>query len=306
MWSRCARGLVVALFSLAVARPALAQLPPAPASAPLSVMTFNIRLGTAADGDNHWNRRKEMLYDVLRTENADLVGIQEAFRFQIDEILAAVPGYAVVGVGRDDGKAGGETSAILFKANRFHVAASGTFWFSYTPDTPGTRTWGNRYNRVSSWARFIDRDGSAFYHFNMHLDHESQASREKSMDLLLQRINARPFPTEPVIVTGDFNAGEGNAALHILVGEPDRLPTAPVPPFVDTYRVLHPAEKEVGTFTAFVFGSTKGDKIDYILVQPGTRVLSSSILRTSKDGRYPSDHFPVVARIELASAPATR
>jgi endonuclease/exonuclease/phosphatase family metal-dependent hydrolase len=296
-----------AILALAVC-PAMAsaQLPPRPPAEPLTVMSFNIRLGTAADGDNHWNRRKEMLYDVLRTENADLIGLQEAFRFQIEEILAAMPGYAVVGVGRDDGKAGGETSAILFKKDRFHVAATDTFWFSYTPDTPGTRTWGNRYNRVSTWARFIDRDGSAFWHFNMHLDHESQPSREKSMDLLLQRINARRVLDEPVVVTGDFNVGESNPALHTLVGAPNRAAADPAPPFVDTFRVLHPNETEVGTFTGFVFGTTKGDKIDYVLVRPGTPVLSASIIRTSRDGRYPSDHFPVVARVRLAPAAPAR
>ncbi len=282
---------------------AVAQLPPRPPAEPLTVMSFNIRLGTAADGDNHWTRRREMLFDLLRTENADLVGLQEAFRFQIDEILAAVPGYAVVGVGRDDGKAGGETSAVLFKRDRFHVASTGTFWFSYTPDTPGTRTWGNRYNRVSTWARFIDRDGTAFWHYNLHLDHESQPSREKSTDLLIQRIVARPFPREPVVVTGDFNAGEDNAAIHTLVGVPGRPPTAPPPAFVDTFRLLYANEREVGTFTGFVMGTTTGPKIDYVLVQPGTPVLSAGIIRTAKDGRYPSDHFPVVARIRLAPAP---
>jgi endonuclease/exonuclease/phosphatase family metal-dependent hydrolase len=279
-----------------------AQLPPRPPAEPIAVMSFNIRLGTAADGDNHWNRRKAMLYDVIRTENPDLVGLQEAFRFQIEEMMAALPGYAVVGVGRDDGRAGGETSAIMFRRDRFHVASTDTFWFSYTPDTPGTRTWGNRYNRVSTWARFVDRDGSAFYHYNMHLDHESQPSREKSMDLLLQRIASRRFADEPVIVTGDFNVGESNPALHTLVGAPKRAATDPPPPFVDTFRVLYPNETEVGTFTGFVFGTTKGDKIDYVLVRPGTTVLSAGIIRTSRDGRYPSDHFPVVARVRLGPA----
>ena len=208
--------------------------------------------------------------------------------------LTAVPGYGVVGVGRDDGRAGGETSAILFKTARLHVAESGTFWFSDTPDVPGTRTWGNRYNRVSSWARFIDRDGTAFYHYNLHLDHESQPSRERSVDLLLQRIGARAFPDEPVVVTGDFNVGETNPALLRLVG------TGGQPgPFVDSFRLLHPDATEVGTFTAFTFGRTDGDKIDYVLVRPGTKVLAAGIIRTNRDGRYPSDHFPVVARIAL-------
>lgn len=287
------------LTVLTGALPALAQAPQAQPAGPLEIMSFNIRLGTANDGDDHWTRRREMLFDLLREEDADLVGLQEAFRFQIEEILAAVPGYAVVGVGRDDGKASGETSAILFKVARFHVAQSGTFWFSDTPDTPGTRTWGNRYNRVSSWARFIDRDGTAFWHYNLHLDHESQPSRERSTELLLQRINARAFPDEPVIVTGDFNVGEDNPALHRLVGAPG-APASASRAFVDSYRVLHATDTEVGTFTAFKFGETRGDKIDYVLVRPGTKVLSAAILRTSRGGRYPSDHFPVTARVELS------
>ena len=181
-------------------------------------MSFNIRYGTANDGENHWTNRRDMLFALLRTENPDLIGLQEALRFQIDEILAAVPGYAVVGVGRDDGKAAGEMSAILFRIARFHVAASGTFWFSDTPEIPGSKSWGNRITRIASWARFVDRDGTAFTHYNLHLDHESQPSREKSTALLLQRITARPIPSEPVIVTGDFNVGESNPALHVLVG----------------------------------------------------------------------------------------
>jgi len=277
---------------------AQAQTTAPQAAGPLKVMTFNIRLGTAADGENHWTRRREMLFDLLRREDADLVGLQEAFRFQIEEILEAVPGYAVAGVGRDDGKAGGETSAILFRASRFHIASSGTFWFSDTPDTPGTRTWGNRYNRVSSWARFIDRDGTAFWHYNLHLDHESQPSRERSVELLLTRIRGRAVPAEPVVVTGDFNVGEDNPALHSLVGGPGAKPGSAA--LVDTFRVLHPAVTEVGTFTAFKFGETRGDKIDYVLVLPGTRVLAADILRTSQDNRYPSDHFPVTARISWA------
>jgi endonuclease/exonuclease/phosphatase family metal-dependent hydrolase len=247
-----------------------------------------------------------MLFALLRTENPDLIGLQEALSFQVDEILAAVPGYAAVGVGRDDGKAAGEMSAILFRTERFRVAASGTFWFSDTPEVVASKTWGNRITRISTWARLIDRDGTAFTLYNLHLDHESQPSREKSTALLLQRIAARPFPTEPVIVTGDFNTGESNAALQVLLGPagPAGARTAasasPRPAFVDTFRLLHPDDAEVGSFTSFVFGQTKGDKIDYVLVQPGTTVLSAGIVRTAENGRYPSDHFPVTARIQLA------
>jgi len=297
----------VALFrsvqAAATTAPAPSQTPTPSGPQPIAVMTFNIRYGTANDGENHWSKRRDMLFALLRSENPDLIGLQEALRFQVDEILAAVPGYAAAGVGRDDGKAAGEMSAILFRTARFHVAASGTFWFSDTPEVPGSTSWGNRITRISSWARFVDRDGTGFSHYNLHLDHESQPSREKSTALLRQRIAARPVASEPVIVTGDFNVGESNPALHVLVGPggPAGTPAAgaPAPPFVDTFRAVHRDQQDVGTFTAFAFGRTTGDKIDYVLVQPGTTVLDASIVRTAEGGHYPSDHFPVTARIQL-------
>ena len=263
-------------------------------SEPLHVMSFNIRYGTAKDGDNHWSLRREQLFDLLRERDADLVGLQEALAFQIDEIEAAVPGYAAIGVGRDDAARAGEFSAILYRKSRFRVADAGTFWFSDTPEVPASKSWGNNITRICTWARFVDRSGRAFYHFNLHLDHESQPSRERSVALLRQRIDARAFPADPVVVTGDFNAGERNPALAALVAKGDTAP-----PFVDTYRVLHPAETVVGTFTGFKIGNTAGEKIDYVLVQPGAEVMSAEIIRASRNDRYPSDHFPVAATVVL-------
>jgi endonuclease/exonuclease/phosphatase family metal-dependent hydrolase len=274
--------------------------PQAPAAAPmqprepLMVMTFNIRYGTAKDGENDWSARHSMLFEVVRDANADLIGLQEALDFQIDEILAAVPGYAVVGVGRDDGAEKGEYSAILFRKDRFHVAEAGTFWFSDTPSVVASKSWGNNITRICTWARFIDRDGRGFYHFNLHLDHQSQPSRERSTVLLRGRIDTRGTP-DPVIVTGDFNVGESNPALATL--------TVPggtgAPAFLDTFRVLHAGVKNAGTFSGFKFGTEGADKIDYVLVQPGTEVMSAEIVRFSRNNRYPSDHFPVTARVRL-------
>src|SRR5688572_4718728 len=251
----------------AVQPPAQAPLPP---REPMTVMTFNIRYGTAKDGENEWSSRREMLFDVIRSGNPDLLGLQEALDFQIDEIMAAVPGYAVVGVGRDDGGEKGEYSAILFRRDRFHVAEAGTFWFSDTPSVVASKSWGNQITRICTWARFIDRDGRGLYHFNLHLDHQSQPSRERSAVLLRGRIDTRTVP-DPVIVTGDFNVGETNPALATL--------TAPVgnatPAFLDTFRVLHADVKDAGTFSGFKFGTGGPDKIDYVLVQPGTEVRSA-------------------------------
>jgi len=292
-------GLVVALCAISGVLSGASQQTPNRAAAPanpLNVLTFNIRYGTANDGANHWTNRREFLMDVIRKEDADVIGVQEALDAQLREIVTAMPAYAVVGVGRDDGKTRGEYAAILFRRDRLHVSDTGTFWFSDTPSVVASKHWGNTITRICTWARFVDRDGRAFWHFNVHLDHISQPSREKSTTLLAQRIAERRTPDEPVIVTGDFNVGEDNPAIATLVGP--RAGGLP-PLMLDTFRVRYPDEKIVGTFSAFKMGEIAGDKIDYILVQPGTEVLAAEIIRTSRDGRYPSDHFPVSARVRL-------
>ena len=282
--SRATRSLPIVILAFLPAASPAQTLP----QEPLTVMSFNIRYGTAKDGEHDWTARRHMLFDVLREQDADLIGLQEALDFQIDEIIAAAPSYAVVGVGRDDGRAKGEFTAILYRKNRLRVAEAGTFWFSDTPEVPGSRSWGNTITRICTWARFVDRDGRGFFLYNVHLDHQSQPSRERSTGLLRERIDSRSVLSEPVVVTGDFNAGEDNPALATLVG-----------PFVDTFRVVHPDEQTVGTFTGFNFGRITGDTIDYVLVQPGTEVMRAEIVRFSRNERYPSDHFPVVARVRL-------
>jgi endonuclease/exonuclease/phosphatase family metal-dependent hydrolase len=237
-----------------------------------------------------------MLFDVVRQQRAEVIGLQEALSGQIREMTEAVPGYATVAAGRDDGRAGGEHTAILFSTARLRVAAAGTFWFSETPTVPRSTSWGNRITRTCTWARFIDRDGRAFWVYNLHLDHESQPSRERSTRLLRARLESRPTPDEPAIVMGDFNVGENNPALRTLLDADNGKPF-----LLDTFRALHPSETRVGTYNAFTFGQTDGDKIDYILVPPGTEVLEAEIIRTSRNRRYPSDHFAVVARIRLGN-----
>lgn len=256
-------------------------------SAPISVMSFNIRYGTANDGDNHWTRRRDHLFALLREQQADVIGLQEALHHQLEEILEAVPGYAFVGVGRADGRRDGEYAAILYRTARLQVRRSDTFWFSETPAVVKSTSWGNRIERICTWGYFEDRDGPAFYLYNVHLDHESQPSRERSVALLLSRVAARD-PGAPVIVSGDFNAAEANPAVQAMRGA-----------FADTFRTVNPDVTEAGTFTGFVFGRTGGDKIDYVFAEPGTEVLAAAILRDARDARYPSDHFPVTARIRL-------
>ena len=231
----------------------------------LRVMSFNIRYGSAGDGENHWPNRREMVFDVIRKQKSDVVGLQEALRFQIDEIRKEVPIYGEIGVAREDGRTDGEYSAILFRADRFGVAEAGTFWLSDTPEVAGSSHWGSACVRICTWARLIENDsGKAFYIFNTHLDHRSQPSREKSAVLIARRIATRTHG-DPFVLTGDFNAGENNPVVTYLTGKTvaagdgDRAKTPAV--MADTFRVLHPAVKDVRTSHSFR-GGRKGNKID--------------------------------------------
>ncbi len=254
----------------------------------LTVMSFNIRYGTANDGDNSWPNRDHLVMRVFEDRKAQIVGVQEALVFQLDEITEAHPHYGVIGVGRDDGKTKGEYAAMLYDTRRFAVDSSGTFWLSDTPEVVASTSWGNSITRICTWARLIDRaSGDAVYVYNAHYDHRSQESREKSSALILQRIASRTND-DPVVLMGDFNAGESNPAIT-SINDSD---------LIHTYRALHPAEAAVGTFNAFT-GKSDGEMIDHIFVSPEVKILDADIDRTNDNGRYPSDHTPVWATIEL-------
>ncbi len=262
----------------------------------LKLMSFNIRYGTAEDGENHWQNRKEIAFNVIRDYNADLIGLQETLEFQITEIVEAIPQYSYIGVGRDDGKRAGEFCSILYAKDRFIVDSTETFWFSETPAVPGSKNWSNNITRICTWAKLFDKfSGKSLYIFNVHLDHESQQSRVKSVELLLKKISALQ-KNIPIILTGDFNCGEDNETIQTILKSG----------FEDTYRSLHSKQQDEGTFNFFK-GETSGERIDFIFISKKysqrngfLEVKQSEIVKSNFNGKYPSDHFPVTATIKFS------
>lgn len=270
------------------------------AAVPLTVMTFNIRFGTANDGENHWNKRHEYVFETIRRYSPDIIGMQEVLKFQLDALKEALPRYEAFGVGRDDGKQKGEYSAILYDHERLERLDGGTFWFSDTPEKVCSTSWGNDLCRICTWARFHDRKtGHNFYHFNVHLDHRSANSRLLSADLVIRRIDERS-PADPVFLTGDFNTGEDTSPIRLIKASPVALKASDAPvKLVDTYRVKHPDVKDIGTFNSFK-GERTGPKIDYIFTpETAFEILDADIARDAYHGHYPSDHFPVWAKLRF-------
>ena len=300
LYARITQEMIMKIVCMALAM--LSWLPIACFAAPASnagdldlrVMSFNIRNGNANDGENHWNLRKEFVYDVIRDYAPDVLGLQEAVRLQLDAFNRAFPEYGEIGIVSDATRHTGQYSAILYLKKRFEAHESGTFWLSDTPAIP-SKSWGNHHLRICTWVRLVDKEtAQSFYVYNTHMDDGSQPSREKGARLIMKHIHGQPLPA-PFILLGDFNAAEDNPAIAYVKGAGN--PTDPPPVrAVDTFRVLHPEEKTAGTFNGFK-GRANGSKIDYIFVSPDMHTLEAGILRTSRDGRYPSDHFPVTAHI---------
>jgi endonuclease/exonuclease/phosphatase family metal-dependent hydrolase len=261
--------------------------------APMTVMTFNIRYGTADDGDDAWPARRDQVIETIGRISPEVLGLQEALRFQLDELGAQFPGYRELGVGRDDGAARGEYAAILVDTTRFEILASGTFWLSDTPEVPGSASWGNRIPRITTWARLRDKTGGPIVRvFNLHLDHQSQPSRERSIERVMEHVGVARNPFEAVLVMGDFNADEANPAYRIALAAG----------MLNAFRQAHPGTREVNTFNGFqrdVPVVVTGGMIDHILLASADwRVRQAGIDRTrSRDGRWASDHFAVWARI---------
>jgi len=260
----------------------------APEAASIEAATYNLRLNLASDGANAWPQRREAVKALVRYHQFDLIGTQEGLIDQIRD-LEQMAEFARVGRGRDDGLDAGEHSAIFYRRDRFELLASGDFWLSPTPDLP-SKGWDARCcKRLASWARLRDKaSGRSLAVFSVHFDHEGDEARRESAQLMLRKMDEIAAGL-PVICLGDFNSTPDTPQLRALS---ERLHDA------RTW-TLSPPYGPVGTFNGFQLDAPMSDRIDYIFVSPGVRVLRYAVLSDNLDRRYPSDHHPVVARLSL-------
>lgn len=255
---------------------------------PLTIATYNLRYNNAGDGVNAWPNRKEMVKGLVRYHDFDIFGTQEALIGQLRDV-AELKEYAFFGAGRDDGREGGEHSAIFYKKDRFKVLASGNFWLSETPEKPGKGWDATCCNRIASWLKLKDLIAKKeFYFFNVHFDHQGVVARRESGKLMVKKIKEIAGNT-PAICTGDFNS------------TPDTEQIKEMQTILNDAKAVTemPAYGPEGTFNAFKFTAPMADRIDYIFTARPIKVLKYAVLTDSKEQRYPSDHQPVVAKIVI-------
>lgn len=256
----------------------------------LRVMTFNVRLPLASDGENRWEARRALMIDTIRRAHPDVIGTQELFGLQGDALVAGLPGYRWFGRGRRGGGADDEHMGVLYRTDALRLIESGDFWYSDTPDVVGSLGWGNPLPRMATWGLFESRrDGSRFYLFDTHFPYrdEDDAVRTRCAQALRERIRALPQDV-PVVVTGDFNAGDDSTAHAELSAM-----------LADAWQVAPKRRGPEGTFHGF--GGQPQRRIDWILVR-GFEVRSVETLTSHRGARYPSDHFPVLAVLRRAAS----
>lgn len=262
-----------------------------------TVMTFNLRRASMFDGPNAWRYRKGRAAEAILAGDADFVGTQEASRPMLRELAARLAEFGWLGEGRSGGERD-ETNAILYRKDRWVPIESGTFWLSETPARPGSRSWGAVFPRICTWALFrsLLDPGQCFAVFNAHLDHVSRLARRLGAALAAERLlELSRKAGAPAALTGDFNAGPRSETLAQLTRPPYSL--------IDVYEAAYPGGPEAVGPTYHGFrGRGFGWPIDGIFVTQDCAVDAITVDRDKYGGRYPSDHYPVVARLSWSGS----
>lgn len=282
----------------------------------LKVGTYNIRNENPHDYQhgNGWDDRYPVLCAMLRYERPDIFGSQEVLVDQLHDMLAELPDYDYVGVGRDDGVEAGEFEPVFWRKDRFGLLDKGWFWLSETPDKPGLG-WDAACVRICTWVYLKDREsGKRIWFFNLHMDHVGVVARAESAKLIVQRIESMCKPSEVVFVTGDFNVDQTNE-IYSTFTDSDVL--------TDSYEIASDRYAPNGTFNGFDPNSFTSSRIDHIFVSPSVKVdfyaVRTDTYRKPVDlaehyrtgdfpaevsferhiAKLPSDHFPVFIDVTL-------
>ena len=250
----------------------------------LKVISYNIRVGSAPDGDHKWDIRKPASPAMIADQQPDIFGLQEALKMQLDYLEETCPDYDHVGVHRDDGKQKGEVMAIFWNTKTQEMLKWGNFWLSETPEVP-SKGWDAACFRTATWALLKDkRYNKKYYYVNTHLDHIGQEARANGLKLIVDRIDDINPEGYPMILTGDFNVDLGDPCLNSLKGR------------MESVRDIAPVTDSLDTFQGFGTGQYGNRVIDYIYESGFSAAPSfETITKTYENIPFISDHYPVAA-----------
>ena len=255
----------------------------------LKVMTYNIRLDVASDGENAWANRKDFLISQINFYEPTIFGVQEARPNQMLDINSNLNTYSFIGQGRD-GKNIGEYSAIFYDSTKVSFTNERTFWLSETPEKI-SKGWDAAYPRICTYGLMsVLNSDEKIWVFNTHLDHignEAQLNGIKLIEAEIKKVNTNNYP---VLIMGDFNVTpESELISNLKINFNDAKELAGANAF-----------GQQGTFNGFKFQDSIKKRIDYIFISKKANInlKKYGVLTDSKDLKYPSDHFPVFVEFQ--------
>lgn len=283
----------------------------------LNLATFNVRndnnSSDSIQGDG-WKVRYPVIVQLIRFHEFDVFGTQEALLHQLEDLKENLPGYAYVGIGRDDGKQAGEYSAIFYDTRKFKALEHGDFWLSELTDVPN-KGWDAALPRICSWVKLeLLENGKILYFFNVHFDHVGVVARNESAKLIIRKVKDLAGG-HTAVLTGDFNVDQHSPSYAELTGTPI---------LKDAFDIAGIKYATNGTFNNFNPNSKTESRIDHIFVTPDFKVIKYGVLTDTyrsrlenaeeaytsgnfprevslKDyrARTPSDHFPVMVKVVM-------
>ena len=294
------------IFALCMMAGLIACQSPKPST--LCVASYNLRYANHHDSldMNGWGQRYPYIAQLIQFHGFDIFGTQECLIRQLNDMQEALPNYAHIGVGREDGIDQGEHSAIFYRKDMFEMLDHGDFWLSETPDRP-SKGWDAVLERICTWGHFrVKETGFEFLFFNLHMDHVGKQARVESAFLVQEKMKELGRDL-PAILTGDFNVDQTHSSYNALVS---------TGVLKDSYEAAELRYAPNGTFNAFATGGFTESRIDHIFVSPKFQVKKYGVLtdsyrvmipdaeRAAGDypdeidvqhytARVPSDHFPV-------------
>jgi len=256
----------------------------------IKVMTYNIRCGFCEDSSNvnNWSNRKYLVAYLIKSHKPDLIGLQEAEMFQVNELFEMLDVYDWYGVSREDGKEGGESTAILYRKKRFSLEQKQTLWLSETPEVV-SKGWDAMFKRTVTLIKLKDLMSSKeFYYLNTHFDHVGETARTESSKLLINEI-IKYSADYPIILSGDFNYTSNSEGYKIIKSQ------------LSDSKSISRTENVGGNITFNGFGKDiqPDNKIDFIFVNDKVGVLYHIIDTITFNGLYPSDHYPVIIEVSF-------
>lgn len=256
----------------------------------MKVMTFNLRSDNIMDIHNRWSNRNSIVYDVINRYDCDIVGLQEVTDKMAQDLEENIQRYNIMGLGRTK-KLFLERNSLLIK-KQIEIENQETFWLSRTPHKQGSSIWYSLFPRICTTA-VIKYENRRIRVYNTHLDCLLPYAREYGLKKIKEAIEEyQRIEDLPCILMGDFNATPDSKLIKNFskesIGKKHFIAVQ------DTKKELY-KESTMGMFK----GKKTGMHIDYIFVSEEFKINDVNIVRDNRSGKYPSDHYPIVADITL-------